>query len=403
MVRRIIVIGAFVLAACVLANGQPSLKGYVSVSKPAVLDKVILKESDTQSVLRSPYGQDGRKTGLGYWKVYVDRKDTRVYSDPEGKSPCGTLWAGGKYREDEANLRIADIKNGYALVYNDPKNDYPKISAFAQSKGWVSLKNLLLWDKGLCDDIGISQKAVICADIDKAGKLKVGSGHMVYKSPTDQEGTKFQANMRFYYILKKEAGRVLLGFNSVIKGHSDIFGWVDEAAFVPWNYRTCLEPTWDIDDVEYFTSKYYSWGVFKDKNKMTGNDLSVGEVFKTAIRKKLESEGPEYTEEYKYRTMPTVYLRYPILDGSDENKYHCTSFGVLNKEEILQKKDEPKTDVTEDRNKAANFLAERKIVNIVIVIDGTSSMQPYFNSVKKALNELEKDIEGKKLNVGVMI
>lgn len=402
MVRRLFVIGACLMAAFVSANGQPMLKGYVSVSKPAVLDKVILKESDTQSVLRSPYGQDGRKTGLGYWKVYAERKDTKVFSDPEGKSPCGTLWAGGKYSEDESNLRIADIKNGYALVYNDPKNDYPKISAFAQSKGWVPLKNLLLWDKGLCDDIGISQKAVICADLDKAGKLKAGSGHMVYKSPTDQDGTPFQANMRFYYILKREAGRVLLGFNSAIKTAADIFGWVDEAAFVPWNYRTCLEPTWDIDDVEYFTSKYYSWGVYVDKNKMTGN-APASDVFKTAIRKAMDGEGPEYIEEYKYRTMPSVYLRYPILDGSDEARYHCTTFGTLNKEDMLQKKEDTKHTEDEDHNKAIEYLKERNIVNIVIVIDGTSSMQPYFNSVKKALNELEKDLPGKRLNVGVMI
>lgn len=402
MLKKLFVTGACVLAALVSANGQPALKGIVAVSKPAVLDKGILKESDIKTVLRSPYGQDGRKTGLGYWKVFADRKNTTVYSDPEGRTPCGTLYADGKLKQDEMSLRIADIKNGYALVYNDPKNDYPKISAFAISKGWVPLSSLLLWDKGLCDDIGISQKAVICADLDKAGKLKKGAGHMVYKSPTDQDGVPFQANMRFYYILKREAGRVLLGLNSVIKNYNDLFGWVDDSAFVPWNYRTCLEPTWDIDDVEYFTSKYYSWGVYVDKNKMTGH-APASEVFKTAIRKLASGEGPVYAEEYKYRTMPTVYLRYPILDGSEGDKFHCTTFGTLNKEDLMQTAEDTKHNADDDHQKAVDFLKERNIVNIVIVIDGTSSMQPYFNAVKKALNELEKDLDGQRLNVGVMI
>ena len=31
--------------------------------------------------------------------------------------------------------------------------------------------------------------------------------------------------------------------------------WVPTQSYVPWNQRSCLEPTWKIDDVEYFADK----------------------------------------------------------------------------------------------------------------------------------------------------
>jgi len=379
-------------AALVAAYAQPQLKGFVTVSKPAALDRDILKESETAALLRAPYGQDNRKSGLSYWTVFSDRANNPVYSAPDGKNICGNL----KYGE---KLRIAEIKEGYALVYYDPKNDYPRISAQAESKGWIPMKRLLLWDKVLSDNIGISEKAVICADLDKKGNLKESKGHQRYNAPDATNGESFQADMHFYYILKRDGNRVLLGNNAIINTGFDLFGWVDVSSYVPWNYRTCLEPTWDIDDVEYFAKSRTVWKVYPDRNNMKGS-APAQDVFKTVHRKKFETT-PIYTEEYKYRTMPIVYLRYPILDGGDDETYYCTTFGVL--DENRKKQEEAKTTADDDQRTALERLAERKIVNIVIVIDGTTSMQPYFNAVKKALNEVDKYFDDQKVNVGVMI
>ena len=391
--RRLILLAIGLTTTLSLAYGQPQLKGFVTVSKPVVLDRDILKESESATVLQKPYGQDNRKTGLTYWTVFSDRADNPVYMAPDGKVECGKLAYGEK-------VRIAEIKDGYALVFYDAKNDFPKISANAVSKGWIPMTRLLLWDKVLSDNIGISQKAVICADLDQKGNLKENKGHVRYNSPTSSaKGAAFQADMHFYYVLKREGSRVLLGHNAIVHSVADLFGWVEKSSYVPWNYRTCLEPTWDIDDVEYFTKNKTIWKVFPDRNNMKGT-APAQEVFKTVHRKKIENT-PIYTEEYKYRTMPIAYLRYPILDGGDKETYFCTTFGVL--DENRRKQEEAKSTIDEDRQTAMNRLAERKTVNIAIVIDGTSSMQPYFNSVKKALNEVDKYFEDQKVNVGVMI
>ncbi|MBR4827005.1 MAG: VWA domain-containing protein [Bacteroidales bacterium] len=390
--KRILISIVCILAAAVCLSAQPKLKGTVSVGKPASLDRDILKESEAKAVLKAPYGQDSHRTGGSYWVVFSDRKANPVYAEPGSRSKIGELAFGEK-------LRIAEIKDDWALVYYDPKNDYPRISAVAESKGWLPMSNLLLWDKGLYDNIGISQKAVICADLDQKGKLKTIEGRKRYSSPTASDGLSLPTDMHFYYILKREGGRVLLGNNAVINNGRDFFGWVDEGTFVPWNFRTCLEPTWDIDDVEYFTSKQIQWQVFTNPD-LKGTAPS-GDVFSTANRVRTE-KAPNYVNEYKYRTMPVAYLRYPILEGGNEKMYHCTTFGTLNAGKTTTRK-APATTIDADRARAQSLLSERNKVNIVIVIDGTSSMKPYFNSVKKALNEVDKFFDNAKVNVGVMI
>ena len=389
--KKIIILAVSILAAVTAAQAQPKLKGTVSVSKPSVLDRDIIKEADIAGIQRAPYGQDAVNASAGgYWVVFSDRKGNPVYSDASGRSKIGEL----KYGE---KLRIAEIKNDYALVFYDPKNDYPRISANAESKGWVPMNNLLLWDKGLSDNIGISEKAVICADLDQKGNLKDIDRRKRYSSPTGTEGFTLPTDMHFYYILKrdKDSGRVLLGNNAVVNNDRDLFGWVDEGSFVPWNSRTCLEPTWDIEDVEYFTSKQIQWQVYTAKGVAPS-----GDVFTTAQRKRTE-KAPNYVQEYKYRTMPVAYLRYPILDGGDKDTYYCTTFGTLNK--TRPGKRPAASTIDADRARAKSLLDERQKVNIVIVIDGTSSMQPYFKSVKKALNEVDKFFDNSSVNVGVMI
>lgn len=391
MMKRMMIAGFCLVCTMVALNAQPKLKGTVSISKPAILNRDILKESEIRTLTQAPYGQDANKLGGNYWVVFSDRADNTVYSDATGKSPVGKL----KYGE---KLRIAEIQSGYALVYYDPKNDFPRVSASAESKGWIPMNRLLLWNKGLSDAIGISQKAVICADLDQKGNLKNVEGRKRYSSPTGKEGLDLGTDMHFYYILKREGTRVLLGQNAVINNGPDLLGWVDDGAFVPWNYRTCLEPTWEIDDVQYFTSKYMQWQVFPTKD-MKGT-APAGDVFNTSLRKKWEKT-PIYTQEYQYRTMPVAHLRYPILDGGDDQVYHCTTFGTLNKGRSTPKPTQSTIDA--DRARARSLLDQRKMVNLVIVIDGTSSMKPYFNSVKNALNEVNKFFDNAKVNVGVMI
>lgn len=391
MKKTIIILALLVAATPVFA--QPKLGKTVTVSRPFVLDGNIIKEKDAYSVLKPPYGQTQIKDGRGsFWDVFSDRRNNPVYSSPGGSEVIGKLEIGDK-------LRIADIKSGYALVYTDPKNKYPEISQNAQSIGWVPLENLLLWQKVLSDDIGISMKAVICADLDQKGKLKTVDGRKRYFSPTGDEGLNLPSDMHFYYVYKREGDRVLLGKRDEMNSGADFHYWVNNGTFVPWNSRTCLEPTWEKEDVEYFSARKYQWQIF------TTPDLRgaapAGDVFTKEPRKRTEKRSDYFVKEYIYRTMPVTYLRYPILEGGTRNAYHCTTFGTVSDGKSTSKAAAKTVDA--DHSKALRRLNELRTINIVIVIDGTHSMKKYFEAVQVALNELNDYFTNTKVNVGVMI
>ena len=390
--KKTIIIIACLLAALQLP-AQPKLGKTVSVSRPRVLDGQIIKEKEAYSVLKAPYGQDQIRDGRGsFWEVFSDRRDNPVYSAPDGRKVISTLDIGDK-------LRIAEINSGYALVYTDSKNRFPEISSAAKSVGWVPLDKLLLWQKVLSDDIGISMKAVICADLDQKGKLKTVDGRKRYFSPTGDDGFSLQSDMHFYYVFKREGDRVLLGRRDEINNDVDLYYWVNEGTYVPWNSRTCLEPTWELEDVEYFAARKYQWQIF------TTPDLKglapAGDVFTLEPRERTEKRSDYFVREYTYRKMPVTYLRYPILEGSTKTAFHCTTFGTIGDSKGTVKGMARTADA--DHEKAARTLDERRKLNIVIVIDGTRSMRPYFDAVRDALNELNDYFVDTKVNVGVMI
>ena len=365
-----LIIGSVTLFLTVMALAQPKLPGQCEVWLPKVIDKEVIKKSDAETVLRKPYGQNLVSGEKHYWIVFSDRDNNPAYNAPKkGALQCSTL----SFNE---RLIIASIKDGYALVYSEPKMEkYPYISSAATSRGWVPLTNLLLWTKALSDEADISYKAVICANLNETANEAEGK---LYKHPHGKAVGLLQTDMHFYFIMKEEAGKALLGHYASIETDSDrgLYGWVDNGSFVPWNHRTCLEPTWDISAVEWFSTNKKKWQVFSEKEKMTGK-APAEDGFDS---KKVRMANDQYATEYKYRSMPARRLRYPILDGCTDKLYHCSSFGTLN-----EKAEVP--DIDADVRVAIENIKNTEVINIGIVIDGTSSMKPYFASVKNAIVE----------------
>lgn len=352
------------------ANAQPKLPGQCEVWLPKSIDKEVINKKEAYAITKWPYGQTPAPSEKSYWIVFSDRDDNTAYVSPKkGADSCATL----SFNE---RLIIASIKNGYALVYSEPKTEkYPYISSAAKSKGWVPLTNLLLWTKGLADDADISYKAVICANLNVSGSEAEGK---LYKSPTGKAVGQLKTDMHFYFIMKEEGSKVLLGHYASLATDTNrgLYGWVDSNSFVPWNQRTCLEPTWDRSNVEWFSANQKKWQVFPNKDNMTGKAPAEDSFSSSRTRK----SNDQYSSEYKYRTMPANRLRYPILEGCTNTLYYCSSFGTLGKKSEVQNVDE------EIREAIAN-INDTEIINIGIVIDGTSSMKPYFASVKNAIVE----------------
>jgi len=345
-----------------------------SAFMPEVLIKhKVLPETEANKLANSPtFGQDVIPQGeKRYWIVYSDRSENKTYKEPRKMSPLETTLRLGE------ELRIAKIENGFALVYQEPKISfkYPAISKEAESRGWVPMENLVLWNTCPANDKGIYNKALITLNMDmeflnKEDKLRC------YENPENLKvSTQAKTGMQFYFIMKKlPNGMVLLSeqcnMNKMIG--TPLYGWVDTKTYVPWNQRSCIEPNWDSDVVERLKGKTIP---IKSEDNQILYEYDFGKPY-------TDDKGNYLTGPDKYR-MPSTILRYPILDNDsgNENEYKCTTFGILGETNIQAHLD--KLDKAKRKNE--KILNNMSKLNMIFVIDGTRSMGKYFPAVKDAI------------------
>ena len=363
----------FVLMQCASVWGQNTILGTECKAylPQILLDNKILKETDANKILNDPsYGQSNNKTRR-YWNVCSDREDNYTYKTPGGTEVKDTLGFNDV-------VRIAQIEGDYALVYKEPRKAviWPVISSEAEAMGWIHMDNLLLWDTSLANDVGILYKALICRNVD--AKSSDNSTGKRYLHPTSTSSEfDMDSGIKFYFVMKRDkSGRVLLATQSSMSGISKqiLFGWLDPSSFIPWNQRSCIEPNWHIDVVEYLASKNVYAKIYDKDGDVASNWPFV------------KKEGTDF---YKYR-WPEEILRFPILDGTNETTYECSSFGAQ--------------DIQVDEQRKA-ILENKKNINLLIVIDGTESMRGYYLSVYNAIQQGCEyfDRQHYKLQVGVVI
>lgn len=388
---------AMLYIVCSIA--QTELPGACSVALPKLLEADLLKDSDIESFLNSSnWGQDNKTSS--YWKVYSDRANNVTYKSPSDKSErFGIL----RFNEE---LRIADIKNGYALVYIEQYSAaiYPKINK-PVTKGWVPMDHLLLWSSCPADEKGIYHKALPLVNVDEWVKAKQNGTDAemgrVFDNPMAKSNPKkLKATMEFYFVMKedKRSGMVLLSKQNILSGLSSqvLYGWVNKASYYSWNQRSCLEPNWKEEVAEKFSGKTIP--VFFD-SKLSEQCASMP----LGRTNNLEPE----TSELRYRMYPDE-MRYPILDNDSKNKdvYKVTAFvapGNVNGHiPRIRTVDMDSTEL-EIRRKQANLI---RGINIIVVIDATSSMKEFYPTVQKIVQEANSyfsNESGNIIKVGVVL
>ena len=376
------------LAAIIAATAQPNLPAKCIAKLPKVLNNIIISEVEANAVLKSgDYGQSN--TIEAYWTAYSDREHNTTYMSP---SPTAEKCSELEWNE---TVRIAKIQGNFALVYTEPNKheQFPLISADAVCRGWVDMRKLLLWRSCLANDEGIYFKALLCVNLE-AGSSATQDFGRGYKAPNSGASKEsLTTDMNFYYVMKYENDMALLATQSRMDGKlSDkvLFCWVPKQSYVPWNQRSCLEPTWKHDDVEYFASKKISAIVYEDLKQQ--KRASTIEYHK--------KESPTY-EQYLYR-MKGSDLRYPILDNGTATVYNMSTFSVHGGVAVGTENEAPETKNADDIQKEK--LEKMLNINLVIVIDGTDSMAPYYPAVKEAIKSgLEYFSQGYKIKVGIVI
>lgn len=367
----ILLFASLVIAATPAGKLPPKVK----VLFPSALRSEILKESEVKRFLAS--GNWGQDQGVSqYWKVWSDRDENVTHVSPSETSAVFT-----KLNFNES-VYIAEISGDFAHVFEEPMPTYkyPTISSKAKSKGWIKMDKLLLWSVCLSNEKSITRKGLLGVNLEKKEKGQKQEIGLVYTHPRENIGRRRVSNEpKFYFVMKTDAAakRKLLAVSTKLSGSTDklLLGWVDDVCIVPWEQNTCLEPNWDPELVMDFKNKDVKLEVFGDQTMAEENKRG---------KMPYGNKNSEDNNERTYYRMKKGALRYPILDShaEDNNIYRITAYsnGEGDMSVAAQAQDE-KNSVHE------RFSGKKSRVNLIFVIDGTSSMEPYFKSVVNAIKE----------------
>lgn len=236
--------------------------------------------------------------------------------------------------------------------------------------GWVDIDNLLLWNICPYTTRGIFDKVAIAKDIDNATS---GTIHTMPEMFIDKHCTVHSTSnmyvdaMDFYFVLKRDAsGNVLVYKNYEIKDRmeNERIGWLELGQFIDWNTRICWEPAFAQYDSHPINDYAYT---FRSPDDAGNYDLT-----------KKRSSTPLGEERKSTQILP----RSPVLEYED---------GVALLSVLSNAKGE---DLSADVEKIINDLAtlENSLaqVNVVFVMDATSSMKKCFPAMSKAVRNITK-------------
>lgn len=315
------------------------------------------------------------------WTAYSDRDANTTYSSP---SNAGTFSKLGFMEK----VYIADVKNGYALIFTDDYAvNYPTINTTAKTKGWIPVENLLLWEKCPQNKNSIFQKGLIVGDPSKGQEIVQNPPFKTTPSNygADNGNAKkleilfilksIVVNNKTFYLVSKEM--------SVKERDFEVKGWLSEEYITLWDQRLCLEPTTASMNFDH----YKNLGVFPaiyeklDEAKSYYNTGQQGNPF-------------WIYKDFSKERMDAYIMRAPILGKSLNNVYKAASIASI---------DGP-GQKSNDVKEIEAWKTLQKNINIVFVIDATSSMKNFYSTIANALeNIMRLDWEGKKLNVGVVL
>lgn len=295
---------AFLTLAALSGYAQTELPSESEAFYPDIfrLSSFVSEQVADSLASSSEYGQNIRPKVLKHWVAFSDCDDNITYSSPfDGSDPFSKLAI-------NEEVRIASIKNGYALVYHEPQKDiqYPLISQYAKSRGWVPINRLLLWHNALNTSSGILMKALALVPAEKSGNIAV------FSNPENDSYYSAMFNApHLYFIMKRCGDMSLLATQSSMEGTSSsiLVGWFRDDSYYLWNTRMAFEKTWDSYDVENLASEHACISFYSDTLHL---QVPVARI-------KFPSE--KYSKDrYQYRTMDDT-MRFIDMEGSDDNWY----------------------------------------------------------------------------------
>lgn len=354
-------------------------------AKAMGIPKIFLNEEESWNWANIASERNWGECSSQFWRVYVDRSGVKSHESPNATSKVIKTF---DFMSKDDFLYVAKIQNGYALLYKEKyEQTNLEISKNAKSQGWVSVDELLLWPTCPRTINQVYQKAVILKD-----PLELQTDSDIYevspgfsKSPFDDNFTGFRAtDLEFYFVYKVVNGSALLFEGNKITESigSTKKGWIKSGMYTSWNDRLCFEPNFGnyVDNIEA--------AVFADKAstrnyKSSGN---FGGILDSAILWR------EYLSEDRW--IPGK-VRFPVIDI---DKNYIATVGTISALGGSSKSSANSAEM-ELTDKINAIETKLRRINVVFVMDGTSSMQNYYQPMAKALTQAMSQTEMRGANM----
>lgn len=330
------------------------------------------------------------KLSAQLWCVYADREGVKAHKEPSAYSKVEKTM---KFMDPAF---VAKIDGDYALLYEEKEQqENLVISKHAKVIGWVSVDSLLLWTTCPRTIGQVYQKAVILKDIDAIqNKKDINETSPEFsKSPDKMVGAGWRAtDLEFYFVYKTTPGAALLFADSKLPEMGDIAkekkGWMRKGLYTSWNERLCYEPNFGDDAL----GEYAAIFKFKPdalKYKQTGD---------------YESYNPLWVEKIKAKRWAPNQVRFPVLEVGSQYITQVGTIGSMGDGTSVGS-----SQAVEEINKIKKKIdaIERKMdrVNVVFVMDGTSSMRNYYQPMAKALQDAmnQNSMRGSNMYFGAVV
>ncbi len=314
------------------------------------------------------------------WEVFSDRPNNKTFAEADGGAIVTTL-------DFLEKCYVLAESGEYLHLVKDPNLKYDGIlTSSAKDMGWVNKDNLLLWMHCLVTKTGrIDKKAMVLNTVQAIKNALQGKDSKIVrfcKDPQLKVRSEYESQLfQIFYVYKKNATSVLLGRNSRISESSyieeDILGWVPSNRINFWDHRIALEPNWDFEAAKERQSNRLKSEIFYSRNNaekyQTKNQINSDSIFWNA-------------DPYDKRNIGD-WRRFPILS----NKDGILKVGVMGEIQSANGQTMNQVDQAVIQRKYNLDREKRRNINIVFVIDGTSSMKKFYKPISTAVeNSMSK-------------
>jgi len=377
-------IGFIVLIIGLLLNISERVSGQNTVRR--VPGKYLMPMDNASAEMPGNKNKEGE-----LWIAFSDRKDNQLFSDKTCRSAAAKklsfMQAMYVIEETPDAIRVVEINDA------DPRGNL-KEGATARSS-WIKKDNMLLWRTCLkTRDVklpefrdGVFNKKAMVLNI-VSGAQKQFRVPSYYSHPRCNAPDSINSALVYQitYVYKETEDAYLLGdlpqITNIEKEVGYIRGWVRKSQTSAWNHRIAYEINWDPKAVAERKAK----GV---KAKITtGQQTSSTPIFQ------------EPATYYSSRAIGEID-RFPVLDVLNG----VSRVGVIGDLVSESGKTLTSKEFAEIKNVIDSISTAQRNVNIIFVVDGTSSMIPYSKAIQDALRNTWREFTKSKnsFKFGLMI